>query len=111
MNISEFQHRIFEISLSSAICDIPIVRRISPTSINLRVDLIVGGFIDVFFNQETGRVAFAFIKDDERIFGADNTGGWHIHPFNDPTQHVPLPLAMSFEEFVKQIESFCDQDR
>ena len=106
MSIAEFQHQIFEVALSSAICDIPIVRRISPTAIKLRVYLTFAGYIDIFYNRETDRVAFALIQQGNRVYGADNTGGWHLHPFNDPSQHIPLSTAMSFADFVKEIENF-----
>ena len=52
MSIAEFQHQIFEVAFSSPICDIPIVRRISPTAINLRVYLTLGGYIDNFYNND-----------------------------------------------------------
>jgi len=106
VNIPEFQYHIYEVAFSSAICDIPLVRRISPTSINLRIYLTVGGFIDVFYNQESNRVAYALIQEGQRIYGADNTGGWHVHPFADPLQHVPIISEMSFLDFVTEIEKF-----
>ena len=106
MSINEFQHQVFEIALSSVICDIPIVRRVSPTSINIRIDLTVAGYIDIFYNQESDRIAYALIRDGQRIYGADNTGGWHFHPFDNPAQHVPLSAAMSFADFIEEIEKF-----
>jgi hypothetical protein len=109
VNISEFQHQVYEIALSSAICDIPSVRRISPTSINLRIYLTVDGYIDVFYNQESDRVAYALIQENQRIYGVDNTGGWHVHPFADPAAHLPLVSALFFGDFVKEIENFYKQ--
>ena len=109
MNIPEFQHHIYEVAFSSDICDIPFVRRISPTSINLRIHLTIGGFIDVFYNQESNRVAYALVQEGRRIYGLDNTGGWHVHPFADPTQHLPITSKMSFSDFVKEIEKFYQQ--
>lgn len=47
------------------------------------------GFLQVYRNVETGTVAFAWIVDGERVFGADNTGGWHYHPYDDPGRHEP----------------------
>ena len=70
----------------------------------MRVGVTTGGFIDTFYNEHTGTTAFALIRQGSRAFGADNTGGWHIHPFADPSQHVPLPGAMSFAGFVAEIE-------
>lgn|SRR5574341_161570 len=43
--------------------------------------------ISIFFNADTVKYSFALIKNDRRIFGADNVGGWHVHPFEDPESH------------------------
>jgi hypothetical protein len=58
----------------------------------------------MFHNQETGTTAFALIKDEKRIFGADNTGTWHLHPFEKPEPHEPSePIgAGTFVRFVEQ---------
>lgn len=60
--------------------------------------------MDAFYNEQTGTTAFALIRDGRRVFGADSTGGWHVHPFADPSQHVPLQSEMSFALFVAEIE-------
>jgi len=84
MTAEQFQHEIFECALNSPICDIPIVRRITATSVNLRIPLTFGHFVDIFYNEETGTTAYALIEKGKRIFGADNTGGWHLHSFENP---------------------------
>jgi hypothetical protein len=104
MTLAEFEHEIFAVALDSAICDIPVIRRLTATTINLRVAITTGGFIDVFYNEQTGTTAFALIHRNQRVFGADNTGGWHLHLFNAPESHDPLSEAMSFAEFVAAIE-------
>ena len=104
MNLNEFEQHIFDVALGSSICDIPTLYRLTATSVNLRTEVLSGGFIEAFFNERTGTTAFALIRDRQRVYGADNTGGWHVHPFADPTQHVPLQEAMSFAEFVAEIE-------
>jgi hypothetical protein len=104
MTLIEFEQQVFAVAIASPICGIPLVRRLTPTSINLRIDVATGGFIDAFCNEQTGTVAFALIRQDRRAFGADNTGGWHVHPFADPDRHDPLPGAMTFAEFVAEIE-------
>ncbi|WP_290902642.1 hypothetical protein [Ferroglobus sp.] len=71
--------------------------------LKVRIYLVEDFFIDVFYNDDTKRVAFALIKNEKRIFGADNTGGWHIHPFEDPERHEPCE-PMSFEEFLEAVE-------
>ena len=60
--------------------------------------------MDAFYNQQTGTTAFALIREGRRVFGADNTGEWHVHPYADPDSHIALPGAMSFGDFVAEIE-------
>ena len=104
MTLTEFQQQVFAVALVSPICDIPSVVRLSATAIKLRIQTAVGEYIDAFYNVQTGTTAYALIDGGQRIFGADNTGGWHQHPFHDPTRHDPLSSAVTFAEFVEQIE-------
>jgi hypothetical protein len=104
MTLAEFERHVFAVAVASPICDIPVVRRLTSTFINLRVDVASGGFMDVFYNEQTGTTAFALIRQGQRVFGADNTGGWHVHPFAAPDRHNPLPDAMTWAEFVAEIE-------
>lgn len=58
----------------------PVVTGIEPLLLEepvlkLRAHLGTLAFIDVFFNEETGKTSFALIKEGKRIFGADNTRG------------------------------------
>jgi hypothetical protein len=55
MSLVEFEQEVFVVALASPICDIPIVRRLGPSSINLRINMISGDFIDAFYNEQTGR--------------------------------------------------------
>jgi len=103
MNLAEFQRQIFNVAAESSICGIPFIRRLNSSSVNIRVEMTMGGFIDAFRNTQTGTTAYAFIQEGRRVFGADNTGGWHVHPFDDPSAHQPLRSAMSFVEFVSAI--------
>ena len=104
MTLAEFEQQVFTVALSPHICDIPAVRRLTPTSVSLRVSIASGGFIDAFYNEQTGTMAFSVIREGQRVFGVDNTGGWHIHPFSDPARHDPLVDPLSFAEFVDEIE-------
>jgi len=104
MTLAEFQQQVVAVALASPICGIPVVCRLSATSINLRVEITTGDFVDIFYNEQTGTTAFALIRASQRIFGADNTGGWHWHPFANPEQHALLASEMSFAEFVAEIE-------
>ncbi len=49
MTLVEFEQQVFAVAMASSICDIPIVRRLTPTSINLRLNVTTGGFIDLFY--------------------------------------------------------------
>jgi len=106
MTLIEFEHNIYAVAMVSPICDIPTIRRLTSTSINLRINVIMGGFIDVFYNAYTRTVAFAWIYRGQRAFGADNTGGWHIHPFEDPEYHKAISGPMTFTDFVAQLERY-----
>ena len=46
MTLVEFEQQVFAAALASPICGIPLVRRLTPTSINLRIAVTTGGFID-----------------------------------------------------------------
>jgi hypothetical protein len=71
--------------------------------LKLRVHLGASLFIDVFLNAETSKTSCTLIKDAQRIFGADNTRGWHLHPCGSPESHCPCD-AMSFASFLRQVE-------
>ena len=104
MALLESEQNVFAVAIASPICDIPAVRRLTPASISIRVHVFGGGFIDAFHNELTGTTAFALVQEGHRVFGADNTGGWHVHPFADPNLHEPMPGLVSFAEFVAEIE-------
>lgn len=106
MTLADFIQQVHTVAAASPICGIPVVRRLMPTSLNLRVPLTIGGFVEVFYNEQTGTTAYALIQGDQRVFGADNTGGWHVHPFDDPARHNPLPDEMSFADFIAAIERY-----
>ncbi|MFB6212654.1 MAG: hypothetical protein ABEI53_02445 [Candidatus Magasanikbacteria bacterium] len=60
------------------------------------------GFVDIYRNFQTGKTAYAWVVDGERIFGADNTGGWHIHPLQKPEEHQGSD-RISLEEFFLRV--------
>jgi len=100
----------FEAQVTSACAAASIVIGVSivasgVTWIRLRAHLADGTFADAFYNEATGKTAFALIKNERRIFGADNTGGWHWHPFDAPDSHQPTDNAVTFEVFLSQVEA------
>jgi hypothetical protein len=104
MTLTEFEKQVYSVAIASPFCHVPVVVRLTPAAIKLRIEVVTGGFIDVFYNEQTSTTAYAFVRQERRIFGVDNTGGRHVHPFVDPLLHEPLPGSMSFEDFVKAIE-------
>jgi len=109
MKVNDFIYEIFVTAEASPICGIPGIRRLTETSVNIRLPITDSQFIDAFHNEFTRRTAFVLIKNNQRIFGADNTGGWHIHPFQDPARHDPLNAPMTFQQFIQSIESHLAQ--
>jgi hypothetical protein len=81
------------------------IRTLDPDILSMRVHLVDGSFVEVFFNATTYRTAFALIVSGQRIYGKDNAKmGWHVHPLNDPQSHLPCS-SVSFEEFLAEIEA------
>jgi hypothetical protein len=71
--------------------------------LKLRAHVGTLAFVEVFFNEETGKTSFALLRDEQRMFGADNTRGWPLHPIDTPETHRPC-APMSFDSFLRQVE-------
>jgi hypothetical protein len=70
------------------------------TVVKMRIILTIRAFIDVFYNVDSGKCSYALIEEGARVFGADNAFvGWHIHPFDNPGEHLLSP-EVSFAEFL-----------
>jgi len=100
----------FEEEVASACSASPIVISVSLTGsgltwARLRAYLLDGSFLEAFYNETTGKTSYAFIKDGKRIFGADNTEDWHWHPFEDPEVHILATSAISFQQFLNEVEA------
>ncbi len=61
-------------------------------------------FINIFYNAETKKYSFALIKEGRRIFGIDNARNWHIHPFENPDNHLKTTNT-SLLDFLKILAS------
>lgn len=101
----------FETQVTSACATSSIVVGVSMvasgvTWLCLRAYLGDGSFIDAFYNEDTSRTSFALIEDARRVFGADNTGGWHWHPFESPDTHTPTAETVTFEDFLNRVEEW-----
>jgi len=62
-------------------------------------------FMDIYYNSVNNRTDYALIKDKKRIFGCDNVGEWHIHPFESPEEHRKCdePTVEEIFERIKKI--------
>ena len=58
-------------------------------------------FLRFYFNSRTGTLAFALIKEEQRIWGIDfdNRRGWHLHPLESPAKHEAI-MPMTVREIV-----------
>lgn len=80
------------------------IQILDDTVVKVRVILVVNAFIDVFYNADSGKCSYALIEAGARVFGVDNAFiGWHIHPFDNPGQHVSS-TEVSFAEFLNSVE-------
>lgn len=59
-------------------------------------------FLQVYFNELTGTIAFALIERGKRIWGidCDNMRGWHLHPLKDPEAHQNIEKK-TVDEIIK----------
>ena len=103
MTLEEFEKQVLSICLRSPIVASVAVTGSGITWLRLRVYLVNGSFIEAYGNESKGRVAFALIQEGRRIFGADNTGGWHWHPFEDPDSHSAAQSEIAFEVFLQLV--------
>jgi len=104
MTLEEFESQVISACTASPIVISVAVAGSGITWLRLRAYLIDGSFIEAFFNEATQRVAFARIREGNRIFGADNTGGWHWHPIEAPEEHIRTDEAVSFPAFLQRVE-------
>ena len=110
MSAEEFERQVISIcSASSAVRNMAVIN-LGLTWFNMRAYLIDESFVEIFYNQATGKTAFAQIRDEHRVFGADNKQGWHWHPYKDPHEHLSAVNEISFEEFLQQVEDNINKE-
>lgn len=108
MNAFDFSKQVIETSSHyDFINEIEVVLLDEPV-VKIRAIIHSGIFVDVFHNAETGKYSFALIRDNDRIFGADNLRFWHIHPFENPDSHIET-TPVSFSDFLEILKSSKDK--
>jgi len=74
--------------------------------VNGRAYLTLGAdqFLEFYFNEKTGTMAFALIEGQRRIWGIDrdNIRGWHLHPLENPAEHVEIK-ALSVSKIIARL--------
>ena len=65
-------------------------------TLSLRLHIRQGLFVQIFYGDYSGSLYFALIEHDRRIFGIDRERQqWHMHPFENPEEHLPLPQGLT----------------
>ena len=105
VSVPEFKQNIqYVCSNSGMVMRIQIISE-TRRQVRIRIFLVNRTFLDTYYNQKTGKAALTHIQKNERILGADNTGGaWHWHPYEDPQRHDRSDNQITFEEFLKRVE-------
>ncbi len=61
-------------------------------TLSLRLHIRPDLFVQAFLGELSGSLYLALIEGGQRIFGIDREGGeWHLHPYDAPDKHEPLP--------------------
>lgn len=104
MNAREFERQARELCANSSIVMRVIVLTESIDHTQLRIFLTDLSFVDAYYHQISGKTAYTQIRDDRRVFGADNKKSWHWHPYEDPQRHEFTNVEITFAEFLKHVE-------
>ena len=72
MNAEQFSSNIIDLAAEKRFVEDFSIEVSEGVVVEARLEL-EEGFVDVFRNFDTDRVAYAYIVDEERVFGADNT--------------------------------------
>jgi hypothetical protein len=104
LSVDEFEEKVISFCSESPVVHSVVNNSFGADWCSLRTYLVDESFVDVFYNQKTGKTAFAQIRDGRRIFGADSRKGWHWHPREDPSRHEPSDHEITFEEFLREVE-------
>ncbi|MEK6888035.1 MAG: hypothetical protein AABX14_03765 [Candidatus Aenigmatarchaeota archaeon] len=102
---SEFSKEIIRICSESKIVSIWDVKIHEDVVTKIRIFLVDKSFIEVYYNFETGKTSFAWIRNNKRVYGADNLEYWHFHPIEKPEEHIKSN-EISFTQFLLNVEKY-----
>ncbi len=105
ISAAEFGENVEKVCANSkAVMRLDIINE-TTRQVRIRIFLVNRTLLDVYYSSRTGKTAFAQIKSNKRIFGADNSGtAWHWHPYEDPQRHDFTNAEIAFAEFLKHVE-------
>ena len=100
MDVSQFLHQLLE-ELSKLTFVKNVEFHTEVFILKGKVFLNFGQFLQIYFNSQTGTIAFSLIKEDSRIWGVDfdYLRGWHLHPVDKPESHI-LIKQKSIKEII-----------
>jgi len=65
-------------------------------ALRARLEIQAGLFVQVFLSEKTGRLSFALVEGNQRIYGCDLEGGfWHVHPYGMVEEHQAISQGKS----------------
>lgn len=71
-------------------------------TLSLRLHIRPALFVQTFLGESSGSLYLALIEGGRRIFGVDREGGeWHLHPYDAPDKHEPLPEGLGPRPLLK----------
>jgi len=77
-------------------------------TLSLRLHIRPALFVQAFLGELSGSLYLALIEGGQRIFGVDREGGgWHLHPYDAPDKHEPLPEGLEpkpLPKFLARVE-------
>ncbi len=78
-------------------------------AIKVRFEMLGNFVIQAFLSEATGRINFALIHSQQRLFGYDyEHGQWHRHPYAAAEQHVPVLEGLAphpLIQFLAEVET------
>lgn len=101
--VGDFSKEVTRICSESKIVRTWDVNLYEGTVVRIRIFLVDNSFIDVYYNSETEKISFAWIRNNKRVYGADNLDYWHVHPIEKPEYHVKSE-EIAFSKFLSDIE-------
>ena len=102
VNTDDFQHEAQEaLERVWFVQSLEITERTDFT-LSLRLYIRPDLFVNVFIGKLTSSLYFALIEGRQHIFGIDREAGeWHLHPYEAPYSHQPLPEGLEPKPLLK----------